>query len=53
MNIANNSHLHKIELNNSILFHADCFDVFPYIPDKSVNLILCDLPYALVADLKQ
>ena len=43
--IANNSHLHKIEINNSILFHADCFDVFPYILDKSVNLILCDLPY--------
>ena len=45
MNTANNSHLHKIEINNSILFHADCFDVFPYILDKSVNLILCDLPY--------
>jgi len=45
MNTANNSHLHKIEINNNILFHADCFDVFPYIPDKSVNLILCDLPY--------
>ena len=29
----------------SVLVHADCFDVFPYIADKSVNLILCDLPY--------
>ena len=29
----------------SVLVHADCFDVFPYIADKSVQLILCDLPY--------
>ena len=29
----------------SVLVNADCFDVFPYIEDKSVNLILCDLPY--------
>ena len=33
----------------SVLFHADCFDVFPYISDKSVNLILCDLPYGTTA----
>ena len=29
----------------SVLVNADCFDVFPFIEDKSVNLILCDLPY--------
>ncbi len=29
----------------SVLVHADCFDVFPYIADESVQLILCDLPY--------
>jgi hypothetical protein len=29
----------------SVLVNADCFDVFPFIDDKSVNLILCDLPY--------
>ena len=29
----------------SVLVHADCFDVFPYIADASVQLILCDLPY--------
>ncbi len=33
----------------SVLVHADCFDVFPYIDDKSVNLILCDLPYGITA----
>ncbi|EKS08788.1 DNA-methyltransferase [Leptospira santarosai] len=27
------------------LFNDDCFNIFPQIPDKSVNLILCDLPY--------
>jgi DNA modification methylase len=33
----------------SVLVHADCFEVFPYIADKSVNLILCDLPYGTTA----
>ncbi|MBW0432305.1 site-specific DNA-methyltransferase [Leptospira yasudae] len=27
------------------LFKDDCFNIFPQIPDKSVNLVLCDLPY--------
>ncbi|WP_061224817.1 DNA-methyltransferase [Leptospira weilii] len=27
------------------LFNDDCFNIFPQIPDKSVNLVLCDLPY--------
>jgi site-specific DNA-methyltransferase (adenine-specific) len=29
----------------SVLVNADCFDVFPFIDNKTVNLILCDLPY--------
>jgi len=33
----------------SVLVNADCFDVFPFIEDKSVNLILCDLPYGTTA----
>lgn len=33
----------------SVLVNADCFDVFPFIDDKSVNLILCDLPYGTTA----
>jgi DNA modification methylase len=28
---------------------ADCMDVLPLIPDKSVNLILCDPPYGMTA----
>ncbi|EKN89894.1 DNA methylase family protein [Leptospira interrogans str. 2003000735] len=27
------------------LFNDDCFKIFPSIPDQSVNLVLCDLPY--------
>lgn len=27
------------------LYNGDCLDVMKLIPDKSVNLILCDLPY--------
>ena len=32
-------------VSGSTFVNADCFDVFPYIEDKSINLILCDLPY--------
>lgn len=27
------------------LYNDDCFNVFPLIPDKSVDAIICDLPY--------
>ena len=27
------------------LINADCFDIFPQIPDNSIDLILCDPPY--------
>ncbi|VVT09739.1 DNA-methyltransferase [Erythrobacter sp. EC-HK427] len=27
------------------LFEGDCLDILPTIPDESVNLVLCDLPY--------
>ena len=27
------------------LFNADCFDIFPSIPDGSIDMILCDPPY--------
>lgn len=39
---------HKFDVSTigeTMLVNADCFGVFPYIEDKSVNLILCDLPY--------
>lgn len=28
---------------------GDCFDVFPFIDDKCVDLVLCDLPYGITA----
>ena len=31
------------------LIQGDCMDILPTIPDKSVNLILCDLPYGTTA----
>lgn len=37
-----------IEVNN--IYHNDCFIGMKEIPDKSVNLILTDLPYGLTAN---
>lgn len=31
------------------LYNADCFDVFAKIPDGSVDMVLCDLPYGMTA----
>ena len=45
MNLQLPPHYCKTDVMRSVLVHADCFDVFPYIADESVNLILCDLPY--------
>ena len=33
---------------NKIL-HGDCLDLLPEIPDKSIDMILCDLPYGTTA----
>ena len=30
---------------NINLFHGDCLEEMKNIPDKSVDMILCDLPY--------
>ena len=34
---------------NCELHHGDCLEVMPQIPDGSVSLILCDLPYGVTA----
>lgn len=31
------------------LIHGDCLEVMPKIEDKSINLILCDLPYQVTS----
>ena len=37
----------QIPINS--LINADCFEVLPYVADKSVDLVLCDLPYGITA----
>jgi site-specific DNA-methyltransferase (adenine-specific) len=37
--------LHIVDVSGSALFQGDCLDIMPLIPDKSVQLILADLPY--------
>ncbi|QLR05981.1 DNA-methyltransferase [Providencia rettgeri] len=32
-------------MNDICLHNADCFDVFPLIPDNSVDLVCADIPY--------
>jgi site-specific DNA-methyltransferase (adenine-specific) len=31
------------------LYHGDCLEVMKTIPDKSIDMILCDLPYGITA----
>ena len=33
------------QINASCLINADCLEAMKYIKDKSIDLILCDLPY--------
>jgi len=37
------------EALNGKLYHGDCLDVMPLLPDKSIDMILCDLPYGTTA----
>ena len=39
----------KTDVSGSVLVNADCFDVFPLIADKSIDAIICDLPYGTTA----
>ena len=32
------------------LYNGDCFDVMANMPDHSIDLILCDLPYGTTAN---
>ena len=42
--------LQQCSVSGSALFNADCMDILPLIPDKSVQLILADLPYGTTHD---
>ena len=45
-----NKALHIADVGGSALLNADCMDILPLIPDKSVQLILADLPYGTTAN---
>lgn len=34
-----------MELRTNNIYHGDCLDLMNGIPDKSIDMILCDLPY--------
>ena len=37
--------MEALQLHNGIAFNADCFQIFPQIPDGSVDFVLADMPY--------
>jgi len=39
----------QTRVSGSTFINADCFDVFPFIEDKSIDAIICDLPYGTTA----
>ena len=28
-----------------MIYHDDCFNIFPSLPERSIDLVLCDMPY--------
>ena len=34
-----------IQIGKGVLYHRDCLEVMKGIPDKSIDLVVCDLPY--------
>ena len=36
-------------MKTNCVYHGDCLDLLPSIPSKSVDMILCDLPYGTTA----
>lgn len=40
----------QTRVSGSTFVNADCFDVFPFIDDKSIDAIICDLPYGTTAN---
>jgi len=39
----------QTRVSGSTFVNADCFDVFPFIEDKSIDAIIADLPYGTTA----
>lgn len=40
-----NQNYYQSVIDNSTLINADCFDILPFVPDKSIDAIIADLPY--------
>lgn len=40
-----NNTTQPVLVGTNVLYLSDCFEVFPLIENKSVDMILCDLPY--------
>ena len=38
----------NIETERYKLYHGDCLELMKDIPDKSIDMILCDLPYGVL-----
>ena len=38
-----------IQIDNITLWHGDCLELMKDIPDKSIDCIICDLPYGTTA----
>jgi site-specific DNA-methyltransferase (adenine-specific) len=49
LNLLQNPKWDIARVSHSTLVNADCFDVFPFIEDKSIDAIICDLPYGTTA----
>ena len=45
LNLPQNPQFCQTDVSGSTFVNADCFDVFPFIEDKSIDAIICDLPY--------
>ena len=48
-NAQNTNLVHAMNHIDSALFQGDCLDIMPLIPDNSIDLILCDIPYGTTA----
>jgi site-specific DNA-methyltransferase (adenine-specific) len=49
MNLPQIPHYCKTDVSGGALVLGDCLEVMKYIPDASIDMILCDLPYGTTA----
>lgn len=41
--------IHQARIGNAVLYLGDCLEVMAGLPDASIDMILCDLPYGTTA----